>query len=102
MPSGNDSDADPPGESTALTYDCEWDSSRTGEPTDRIVSTVARLENCDPAVLPPLYDAVDPEALNDLFSNGTADAGGVERLQLRYHGYVIAVTSSTLSFRKFD
>lgn len=52
----------------------------TDEVCERIVNGVAALEETDPMELPPLFDAVDPEALTALFSttpSGTRRSGTV-------------------------
>lgn len=41
---------------------------------ERIVTGVAALEGVDPLSLPPLFDAVDPDALTALFA--TTESGG--------------------------
>jgi len=57
-----------------------------------IVNCVAEKEHTDPLELPPLYDAVDPDALDDLFAsgrqNGTAQSG---RIEFQYNGYTVIV-----------
>lgn len=40
----------------------------TDEVCERIVDGVAALEGADPIALPPLFDAVDPDALAAIFS----------------------------------
>lgn len=37
------------------------------DPSIRLVAAVAEVLDVDPADCPPLYDAIDPTALNDLF-----------------------------------
>ncbi|MWG32958.1 hypothetical protein GQS65_00360 [Halomarina oriensis] len=37
----------------------------------RIVEAVARRESCDPLDLPPLYDVIDPDALNQFCATAT-------------------------------
>ncbi|WP_083857091.1 HalOD1 output domain-containing protein [Natrinema limicola] len=58
----------------------------------RIVDRVAKRDHTDPLELPPLYDAVDPDALDDLFAsgrqNGTAQSG---RIKFQYNGYTVVV-----------
>nr|WP_090309674.1 HalOD1 output domain-containing protein [Natronorubrum texcoconense] len=62
----------------------------------QIVATVATLEECDPIELPPLFDAVDPEALDALFSDTD---NGVKLVRVSYCGYVIDVTPSRFVVR---
>jgi len=57
-----------------------------------IVNCVAEKEHTDPLELPPLYDAVDPDALDDLVEsgrqNGTTQSG---RIEFQYNGYTVIV-----------
>ncbi|EMA45960.1 HalOD1 output domain-containing protein [Halobiforma nitratireducens] len=58
---------------------------------ERIVTAVAALEDVDPAELPPLYEAVDPDALTAAFAEtegGTARSG---RIEFPYAGYEVSV-----------
>ena len=64
--------------------------------TQAVVEAVSTVSETPPVAAPgsdealdPLYTAIDPDALNSLFSpeNAPADA----RLEFRYHGYEIAV-----------
>ncbi|MDR9431077.1 MAG: HalOD1 output domain-containing protein [Natronomonas sp.] len=54
--------------------------------SERIVRTVATEADSDPVELPPLYDAIDPDALDalvDRMSNGT--------VSFAYAGYEVTV-----------
>lgn len=56
---------------------------------ERIVRAVADEEGCDPFSLPPLYETIDPDALELLFGNSRSD-----RLEVifEYAGYEVVVT----------
>lgn len=56
-----------------------------GEPSavDCVLDAVADRKSVTPLDLPPLYDAVDPEALDALFASATA---GRVRVELAYAG----------------
>jgi len=41
--------------------------------TVAVVEAVSTFEDCEPTALPPLYDAVDTDALNSLFTSATDD-----------------------------
>jgi len=54
-----------------------------------VVNHVAALEGCDATELAyPLYESIDPDALDALFR-----AGSDGYLEFSYHGYEIRVTS---------
>lgn len=60
---------------------------------DRILSEVAEAEQCDVLDLPPLYGAVDPDALDRLVESA-ADI----RISFTYDGYRVTVeTPDTIS-----
>jgi hypothetical protein len=58
------------------------------QPSIAVVSEIARKEGSDPAELqPPLWSAIDPEALDQLFEDGDAPAA----VTFRYRGYTVRV-----------
>lgn len=63
-------------------------TSRNESVLDEIVTTVAEREQCDPTDLPPLYDAIDPDALNTV-----VDGRSVTDVSFEYHGYTVHVNS---------
>ena len=67
--------------------------SSARSPSLRIVETVANAEGIDPVELePPLYDAVDPNAIDDLFAaTTTSNPSRNGRLNFRYRGYDVTV-----------
>lgn len=58
---------------------------------ERIVTAVAALEDTDPAELPPLFDAVDPDALTAVFSTTGSGTIRTGRVEFPYAGYWITV-----------
>ncbi|MCU4743198.1 hypothetical protein OB955_05595 [Halobacteria archaeon AArc-m2/3/4] len=59
--------------------------------SDRIVAEVASRDGVDPIELPPLFDAVDPDALDVLFApkaNGETRQG---RVWFPYAGYDVTI-----------
>lgn len=60
--------------------------------SERVVAAVGRERDADPTDLDPLYDAVDPEAIDDLFPVA-ADAAGdpVREFTFTYEGYVVRI-----------
>lgn len=78
-------------------------TGRPGEPptrhskslTERIIEAVADAADTSPHELPPLYEVVDPEALNHLFaSNYEGETRAAGQVTLVYAGYEIVVHSS--------
>lgn len=61
-------------------------SSRDSSIVDRVLAAVAKEERCGTLDLPPLYDVVDPDALERVLQ-GT----GVNEVSFSYHGYSISI-----------
>ncbi len=57
-------------------------------PVLEIVDRVAKMEEQDPLDLPPLYDSVDPDALDRLSESS--------KIQFEYIGYKITVDHGTI------
>lgn len=53
-----------------------------------IVERVAERGNVDPLDLPPLHDAIDPDALSALFAT---PGKGPDTVTFTYHGYRVTV-----------
>lgn len=66
-----------------------WDTESENTPVYAVVSAVAEVEGVDPVDLPPLYNAINPEALNALFTsrNDTSSAS----VKFEYAGYNVIV-----------
>ncbi|RQG90893.1 hypothetical protein EA473_19810 [Natrarchaeobius chitinivorans] len=70
----------------------EWGDDDENTPVYAVVSAVAKVEDTDPVDLPPLYNAIDSEALNNLFTSRSEST--VEQLTFQYAGYTIVVSGS--------
>ncbi|QRV17800.1 hypothetical protein JMJ58_22475 (plasmid) [Haloterrigena salifodinae] len=77
--------------STAVTsaITANWDADTDNTPVYAVVSAVAEAEGVDPVDLPPLYETIDPEALNDLLSS--RDDSTVATVEFEYAGYAVTV-----------
>ena len=57
-----------------------------------IIERIATLEETDPITLPPLYDAIDPEALDSVVDSSTAsDSRSPATVRFSYCGYDVLV-----------
>lgn len=65
-----------------------FEPSSGGSATEAIVSLVSQEEECDPLELPPLYESVDPEALDRVCEAG---ADSSLRISFAYDDYTVLV-----------
>ncbi|MDS0473853.1 HalOD1 output domain-containing protein [Natrinema sp. 1APR25-10V2] len=56
-----------------------------------VVTAVARRRGADPTDLPPLYEWIDPDALDALFSPTRRGGSRDGRLEFTYDGHEVAV-----------
>lgn len=64
---------------------------RTTSPSEDVVRKIADRESVDPLELPPLYESVDPEALDALVETGDR-SGSVRKIEFVYNDYSVHVT----------
>lgn len=77
--------------STVL-YRARHDRDRDESLSERIVAALAAVENVEPHEFdPPLYDSLDPEALDRLYGAAAERSGGL-RLAFTVAGYEVVVT----------
>ncbi|OVE85225.1 HalOD1 output domain-containing protein [Natronolimnobius baerhuensis] len=58
-----------------------------------VITAVANRQGCDPSDLPPLYDAIDPDALDAVFDSTRADGARQGRLSFTYDGHEVVIDS---------
>lgn len=63
----------------------------SGLVTDTVLRAVAEREGCSQLDLPLLYESIDPDALNALFTDPKPPAGGSTVVEFEYAGYVVRV-----------
>ncbi|UTF55906.1 HalOD1 output domain-containing protein [Natronosalvus rutilus] len=66
-------------------------TNESNEIHEQIIDEVAALEDRDPLELPPLYDAVEPDALESIFSPTHGGTTRVGRVEFPYADYTIIV-----------
>lgn len=66
-----------------------WEHNGENTPVYAVLSAVADAEGVDPVALPPLYETIDPEALNTLFT--ARPEAAVETVTFQYTGYDVVV-----------
>lgn len=64
---------------------------RTLSASETVVGRIAKYEDTDPAELSPLFDVIDPDAL-DAFIDGAGERNTSAQIQFSYHGYTVTVT----------
>ena len=58
---------------------------------ERIVTEIAARSDTEPTELPPLFDAVDPDALTSIFAPTETEAARTGRIEFPYAGYEVTV-----------
>lgn len=72
----------------------EYEVTDGQQVSTRVVEAVADRAGVDPLELrPPLYDVVDPEAIDALFEPTGSGSPRRGRLEFTYHGYRITLTA---------
>lgn len=71
-----------------MTTTVDSGQTSTNSLTVTVVEQIANRENVDPLELPPLHDAIDPEALDALFDKPDSAVDGIA---FHYHGYEVVV-----------
>lgn len=65
---------------------------QTVAPSEAVVDRMADLEGVEPTALTPLFEAIDPEALDALVESVSYPTESDLRIEFSYHGYDVAVT----------
>lgn len=60
-------------------------------PVEAVVEAVAAVEAVEPIELDPLYEAIDPDALNHLCATQTDSDGDPLEVQFSFQGWTIVV-----------
>lgn len=65
-----------------------------GQASTKVITAVADAKNVDPIDLPPLYSAIDPDALDQLFQSEFPNtASGTTKVQFTFAGCDVVVDS---------
>lgn len=72
-----------------LSTTAEWKRGTEKTPVYAVVSAVAEASGLDMLELPPLYEAINPDALNELFTSRSEPAVG--EVSFEYAGYDVVV-----------
>lgn len=67
---------------------CDWSEETPSEVIVELVSTVAERDVMD---LSPLYDAVDPEALDTLFRTSETRPQPIDLVSVKYEGFKLSL-----------
>lgn len=72
-----------------LSTTAEWEQDTENTPVYAVVSAVSNASGLDVFELPPLYEAINPDALNALFTSRSEPGGG--NVSFEYAGYDVVV-----------
>lgn len=91
---------EPPADDVSVSYDPETNTYRatfdsaTVQPTVAVVQAMAAAEETDPTDLDPLYEAIDPQALDRICSEGAPPRrDGNRAVEFTYQGRRVVVES---------
>lgn len=90
---------EPPADEVSVSYDPETDTYRatfdsaTLEPTVAVVQAMAVAEETDPTELKALYEAIDPQALDRICSEGVPRRDDNRTVEFTYQGRRVTVES---------
>jgi hypothetical protein len=65
-----------------------------------VVETIADLRNTDPTSLDPLYDVVDPDALNGLLRRSQREETADIKVSFTYAGYDVSIIDTVDTSRE--
>ena len=68
-------------------------TQRDGSTATRVLHTLAEKTDTPSSDLPPLYEAIDPEALNALVESARREPATDLSLTFQFHGHRVVVTS---------
>ncbi|WP_226480484.1 HalOD1 output domain-containing protein [Natrinema amylolyticum] len=72
----------------------EYEIPENESPSVATVRAVSSIRECDPKALTPLYEAIDPDALNDLCESRGDESDGVDcTIEFVFSDYHITVDS---------
>lgn len=69
------------------------DSAFDDDVSTSVVQQVAERAGVDATELPPLYDSIDPDALDAIFASTTSSTSRSGRIEFTYAGYRVTVSS---------
>ena len=62
------------------------------KPSEAVIDVVAAIQDAEPAALAPLYDTVDPDAIDSLCTN--ENLGADPTIRFTYEGLIVTVSAS--------
>lgn len=79
-----------------IVHSLSTDARPSDSITEAIVDAVNDVENCDPLTLPPLWDVIDPEALDELFAPTRRGRPRTGHVGFVYAGHEVTVAVDVL------
>ncbi|RLM89078.1 HalOD1 output domain-containing protein [Haloarcula sp. Atlit-7R] len=76
------------------TYHVQFDASRDGGASHAVVTALAAVTGNGPTEIEPLYDVVDPDALDALFQHGSDDSKSGIAVSFELDGSDVTVYST--------
>lgn len=73
--------------------DARFQESTGEKPSMTIINALATAMGVEPTELPPLFEIVDPDAVDSLFSNNTSSPGAEAMLSFNYRNWNVFVNA---------
>lgn len=80
-------------ESSTIGADSTRTDTHADNPSQAVVTAVADAKGVDPIDLPPLFGAIDPDALDALFESGAVASRQSGSVEFAYAGYLVEVAA---------
>lgn len=68
------------------------------QPSTIVIETIAEICDTDPLEMPPLYNAIDPEALDKLLISAAEAGDQAIELSFAYNGFTVVLLSNGLVY----
>ncbi|WP_458204795.1 HalOD1 output domain-containing protein [Haladaptatus sp. NG-SE-30] len=69
---------------------------------ETVIETISEVSGTDPTEIPPLYESIDPDALDDLFDRSSPESVPI-RVRFQHDGYEVVVErEGTVTVRNPD
>lgn len=88
----NDNQVDGDSDAASRTFTARYDRENGRPPSTTVIDTIAQATGTEPGVLEPLFETLDPDALDAVFDvDGGSPSSAAGRIAFRYEGWDVRV-----------